>query len=87
MAFVYILKFDTGRFYIGSTINLQRRLKHHFGRYTPSTKRMGRGELVLSQEYPTLIAARSVERKLKALKRHDYIAKIVQDGYIKITPA
>ena len=86
MAFVYILKFLTGKFYIGSTANLQRRLKHHDGGYTPSTKRLGNGVLVLSQEYPTLADARSVEYKIKALKRHDYVAKIVADGYIRITP-
>jgi putative endonuclease len=86
MAFVYILKFVTGKFYIGSTANLQRRLKHHDGGYTPSTKRLRDGVLVLSQEYPTLANARSVEYKLKKLKRRDYIAKIVQDRYIKIAP-
>jgi len=88
MAFVYILKFTTGKFYIGSTVDLARRLKHHTGEYTPSTKRLGKEkELVLSQEYPTLVEARSVEYKLKKLKRRDYIAKIVEDGYIKIKPA
>ncbi len=88
MAFVYILKFKTGRFYVGSTVDLQRRLQHHAGGYTPSTKRLGNENvvLVLSQEYATLAEARSVEHKLKMLKRHDYLAKIVQDGYIKITP-
>ena len=86
MAFVYILKFATGKFYIGSTVDIRRRLKHHMGGHTPSTKRLGHGELVLMQEYPTLAAARSVEYKLKRLRRSDYIAKIVQDGYIKIAP-
>ena len=87
MAFVYILKFTTGKFYVGSTVDLNRRLKHHMGGYTPSTKRLGHGQLVLAQEYSTLTDARSVEYKLKKLKRRDYIAKIVQDGYIKIKPA
>lgn len=86
MAFVYILEFVSGKFYVGSTTDLQNRMKHHMGKYTPSTKRLGTGRLVLSQEYTSLSAARSVERKLKALKRHDYIAKIVQDGYIRIMP-
>ncbi|MCR4275778.1 MAG: GIY-YIG nuclease family protein [Candidatus Parcubacteria bacterium] len=86
MAFVYILKFATGKFYVGSTTDIQNRLEHHMGGYTPSTKRLGEGKLVLKQDYPTLQEARSVEYKLKKLKRHDYIAKIVQDGYIKIVP-
>ena len=83
---VYILQFSEGEFYIGSTVDLDLRLKQHARGQTPSTKRLGRGKLVLAQEYLTLAAARSVEYKLKKLKRRDYIAKIVQDGYIKIAP-
>ena len=86
MAFVYILKsLVDGRFYIGSTINLQQRLIHHFSGATPTTKRFGKIELVLSQEYKTLKEARRVESRLKKLKRKDYIEKIVSDGYIKVT--
>ena len=86
MAFVYILKFETGKYYVGSTTNLQNRMNHHAGGYTPSTKRLGQGQLVLAQEYPTLSAARFIERKLKKLKRRDYIAQMVADGYIRIVP-
>ncbi|MBI3572296.1 GIY-YIG nuclease family protein [Candidatus Kaiserbacteria bacterium] len=87
MPFVYILQFPSGKFYVGSTEHLENRMKHHAGGHTPSTKRLGeKRKLVLVQEYETLNEARSVERKLKKLKRHDYIAKIVQDGYIKIVP-
>lgn len=86
MAFVYILGFPSGKFYIGSTVDLADRMAHHAGRYTPSTKRLGISALLLAQEYSTLKDARSVEYKLKKLKRRDYIAKIVEDGYIKIVP-
>ena len=86
MAFVYILKFPSGKFYIGSTENLNKRIKHHKGGHTPSTKRLGGGEVVLIQEYAELKEARAIESKLKKLKRHDYIAKMVRDGYIKIVP-
>jgi predicted GIY-YIG superfamily endonuclease len=86
MSFVYILKNDNGRYYIGSTDNLSDRIRHHFGGYTPSTKRLGNLQLVFTQEYESLKEARSVELKLKKLKRHDYIASIVKDGFIKIKP-
>jgi predicted GIY-YIG superfamily endonuclease len=59
-------------------------MEQHSTGHTPSTKRLGIGKLVLQQEFKTLKEARSVEFKLKQLKRHDYIAKIVQDGYIRI---
>ncbi|MDP3934941.1 MAG: GIY-YIG nuclease family protein [Candidatus Giovannonibacteria bacterium] len=87
MAFVYILKsLRDARFYIGSTTNLQERLKHHFGGFTPSTKSFGKIELVFSQKYPNLKDARSIERKLKALKRKDYLEKIIKDGKINTRP-
>jgi predicted GIY-YIG superfamily endonuclease len=86
MPCVYILQFETGKFYIGSTDDFDRRLRQHSVGHTHSTKRLGKGKLVLKQDYPTLQAARSVEYKLKKLKRHDYLAKMVQDGYIKIVP-
>ena len=87
MAYVYILKsLRNGRFYIGSTINLEKRLKHHFGGFTPSTKRFGKMELVLSQEYSTLSEARKIENKIKKLKRKDYIEKMIKDKIIKLHP-
>ena len=86
MAFVYILQNQLGKYYIGSTLDIVRRMRHHAGGYTPSTKRMGKMRLVFKQEYLTLPEAREVERKLKRLKRKDYIRKIVEEGYIKIKP-
>lgn len=87
MPHVYILKsLRDGRYYIGSTNDLKIRMKHHFGGYTPTTKRFGRLELVLVQEFNTLKEARSVEMKLKRLKRRDYIEKMVEDKVINIRP-
>jgi len=86
MPCVYILQFEKGEFYVGSTTSLDRRIKQHADGHTHSTKRLGKGVLVLTQDYKTLKDARSVEFKLKRLKRRDYLAKIVQDGYIKIVP-
>lgn len=65
---------------------MQERLSHHKRGFTPSTKRLGELDLVFSQKYATLKEARSVERKLKKLKRKDYIEKIIKDGFIKIHP-
>jgi putative endonuclease len=85
MASVYILQScRDGRFYIGSTVDLRLRLKHHYGGFTPSTKRFGKLRLVFVQEYPTLKEARYTEYRLKQLKRRDYIEKIIKDGFVKI---
>ncbi len=86
MPFVYILQNEEGKYYIGSTVNLEDRMEHHLGGYTPSTKRLGNIKLVFYQRYETLKEVRSIETKLKKLKRHDYIANIIKDGFIKIKP-
>ena len=84
--FLYILKDKKGRFYIGSTNDLERRNKQHQNKHTFTTRRMDNPKIVLSQKYETLDQARVIERKLKKLKRKDYIEKIVRDGYIRIKP-
>lgn len=85
MAYVYILEsLRDGRYYIGSTTDIEQRLAHHQKGLTPSTKRFGGLKLVLHQKYDSLSEARKVEKKLKNYKRKDFIAKIIRDGVIKI---
>jgi len=86
-SFVYILKSDSGKYYIGSTNDLPRRLEQHKRGNTPTTKRMGCVSLVFSQEYDSLKDARNIEFRIKKLKRKDYIEKIINEGHIKILPA
>jgi len=74
MAKVYVLQsIRDGRYYVGSTIHMSSRWRHHKGGFTPSTKRFGPCKIVLIQEYPSLDEARYVERRLKDMKRKDYI--------------
>ena len=84
MSFVYILQNKEGSYYIGSTVNIENRIKHHQGGHTPSTHRMGELKLVFYQKYESLKEARGIETKLKKLKRHDYIANIIKDGFIRM---
>ena len=87
MAYVYILEsLRDGRYYIGSTENLKQRLQHHSRGATPTTRRFGKIQLAFAQKYPTLHDARIVERKLKKLRRKDYIRKIIVQQFIKIQP-
>lgn len=76
MSYIYILKTKKG-YYIGSTSDLKRRFKEHLKGYAPSTKNLGKLSLIFFQEYSTLSEARNVERRLKKLKRKDYIEKII----------
>ncbi|MDP3051977.1 MAG: GIY-YIG nuclease family protein [bacterium] len=82
--FVYILKDEKGKFYIGSTVDIRRRLKQHNSAHTKTTHRMQNPKLVLIQEYNSLEIARKIERGIKNLKRKDYIEKMINDGYIRI---
>ena len=84
IAYVYILQNENGSYYVGSTINLDKRLRHHFGGDTPSTKRLKSSKLVFSQKYGSLSTARNIERRLKRLKRRDYLEKIIHDGVTKM---
>jgi len=84
MSYVYILQAEDGRYYIGSTDDVATRIKQHQAGYSPATKRMGVVRLVLQQEYESLSEARKIEFRLKRLKRHDYIDKIVREGVIKM---
>ena len=86
MAWVYILSTDSDKFYVGSTVNLDQRLRHQFRGATPSTKRLHVKYLALAQEYSSLADARAIEMKIKKLKRHDYIEKMLEDGYIRLSP-
>jgi putative endonuclease len=82
--YVYILKDTVGKFYVGSTNDVDRRLNQHISGHTQTTNRMTAPNLVLVQEYDSLVIARKIERKIKGLKRKDYIEKMVKEGYIRI---
>ena len=60
--------------------------QHQSKSHTHTTKRLGKLDLIFSQEYHSLDDARSVERKLKKLKRRDYIEKVIKEGNIRIKP-
>ena len=69
MAFVYIHKGTSGRYYIGSSQDAVGRLKQHSSGMVYSTKRIGLPlELITSREFETVSVERAVEAKLKRWK-------------------
>jgi len=84
-ACVYVLKFvESGKFYVGSTIDIKRRLNQHRTGHASSTIRPGNTfKLVFQQDFATLSEARFAERKIKSWKRKDFIEKIIEDGFVK----
>ena len=81
--YVYILKSQNGTFYVGSTSDLERRLKQHRKGHTRTTKNRNILTMVFVQQFSNLLEARRIEKRIKNWKRKDYIEKIVKDGYIK----
>ena len=69
MAWIYILRGNSGKYYIGSTDNLARRLNQHNNGHTPSTVKLGLPvELIVSKEISSLSEARILEKNLKKWK-------------------
>jgi len=69
MACVYVLRGSSGRYYIGSTTDLKRRLEQHRNGHTYSTQRLGATlELAASLEVIALEDARDLERRMKRKK-------------------
>ncbi len=84
--FVYILRsLRNDRFYIGSTMDIQRRIRQHQSGYVTATKYILPVRLEFHQEYNDIELARKIERRLKSLKRRDFIEKILKDRIIKMT--
>jgi len=81
--YVYILQSKRNNvYYIGSTNNLERRIKEHNTGQVKYTKNMIPWELKFFKEYDSLTEARKIEYKLKKLKRKDIIKKIIEEQKI-----
>lgn len=83
--YVYILRsIKTKHYYIGCTENIQLRFSQHNSSNVRSTKNRRPYNLVFFQEYPSLLIAKKIERKIKNWKRKDFVEKIIADKTIKI---
>ncbi len=67
------------RYYIGSTANLDLRLKQHRKGYTRTTKILRTYKLVYTEEYNTLEEARAREKKLKSYKSKRYLEWLIDN--------
>jgi putative endonuclease len=82
MAWVYILRGGTGRHYIGSTENLERRVEEHQRGSNHTTHRFGGEiELVAAKELSSMVEARNLESSLKRKKNPRLAISILQSGH------
>jgi len=78
MGYLYILQSEsTGRYYIGSTIDVAIRLFRHNAGHHISTKAFRPWKLVYTESFDTLVEARRGERQIKAWKNTGYLVKIL----------
>ena len=92
MPCVYILQSQTtGKYYVGSTINLDRRLSEHQRHHSPYTRGRGPWQLVYHESHVDLQAARKREREIKGWKSHgridEWIARCRIDRPVRTTLA
>jgi len=78
MGILYILQSQSsGRFYIGSTQDLDRRLSEHARGHTASTRGRGPWHLVYTERFDSLLEAHRRELQLKQWKSSKMIAALV----------
>ena len=78
MPAAYILKSESsGKFYVGSTLDLERRLAEHRRGHSPYTKDRGPWTLVYRELFQTLGEARGRERQIKTWKSHRSIQELI----------
>jgi putative endonuclease len=79
MAWLYILQSkSTGRFYIGSTNELARRISEHNRQHSLATRGRGPWELVYQEPYEALLEARRRELEIKRWKSAARIRELIQ---------
>jgi predicted GIY-YIG superfamily endonuclease len=85
MAWVYMLRENSGRHYIGSTTNLERRIEQHRNGHTHSTRRLGSDlKLAAFLETSTLEEARATEREMKRKKNPQFALYLMRQRGGKI---
>jgi len=80
--FVYILKsLKDGSYYVGSTNNLENRLKRHNEGRVNYTKPRRPWKLVYMEEHPDRSSAAKRENEIKAHKRRAFISALIEKSW------
>lgn len=77
---VYILQSEkNGRYYVGSTYNIERRISEHNIGKVASTRNIKPWVVKVFVECNSITEARSNEYRLKKYKRRDILEKVIRD--------
>lgn len=78
---VYILQsISSGRYYVGHTDDLMRRLSEHNTGMTKYTQRDKPWKVVYTEQYATRSEAMKREHEIKKKKSRKYIEKLIEEG-------
>jgi len=78
---LYILQSESsGRFYVGHTNDLERRLEEHQRGQTTSTRNRGPWKVVLREEFESKKAAAERERQIKSWKSRVGIQALIEES-------
>ena len=76
MIIVYVIRsLKDGRFYVGMTNDLERRMQEHQSGKTKSTKAFRPWKLIFTESYPSYLEARKREKYLKSGSGKELIKK------------
>ena len=81
---VHILQCSNGRYYVGSTKNIEVRFAEHVTGKVASTRNLLPVELSLFQPCTTVAEARSLEYRIKKLKSRKIVDRMVQEQSIRM---
>ena len=73
----YILKSETGKYYVGSTVDLDIRLSRHLKHTATITTKKGSWQLFMYRNCASIQEARELEKKLKSYKGGQAFKKII----------
>ena len=86
MAWMYVLECCDGHFYVGSTVNLEKRLREHrTGQGAEYTKHRLPVKLVFSQEFERIEDAYAAEKRVQGWSRAKRIA-LIEGRYGDLKP-
>ncbi|MCX6825346.1 MAG: GIY-YIG nuclease family protein [candidate division SR1 bacterium] len=77
--YVYVLEMANGKYYVGSTKNIQNRLIEHQTGESKSTKNHLPVKLLFYKKYATIIEAIHMETKIKKSKSRKVIELFIKD--------
>jgi putative endonuclease len=79
MPFAYILRSQSsGRYYVGSTSDLERRVSEHLRSHSLATRGRGPWMVVYKEKFPSLLEARRRELQIKRWKSARLISELIE---------